>query len=318
MAKHEKETYLLDSWGSQFNLSYDEVMSLGFNFWNKKLHERDFLIFKGFDTNLSDADFFKIGSLVGKTWDKEGYEAAKKTKAGFMFDNTVEESILSDTPVSYFYSDRTFFTTKYMAYHADMPHAAASGHQAYPARALFMVNTPKDDSGKTTWLDLEGTWAQLTEEEKAPYANCQIQQQHMYKPHTEIEVFPFLKTNPWNGKISPRLNCIQHGPNGKTWIRRIIRDGVELSLQESVKIVEDLYGLLESKHDSMYTHTWDNGDVLLYSNFPSVHRREEVTLAPGESLRRLKRITIDLVYPDDFVPEGTPPVVPIMRYKDYQ
>ena len=317
MFMHRKETYLLEPWGSQFNLSYDEVIDLGFKFWHQKLHERSFLVFKGFDPKLSDADFFKIGSLVGKTWDKEGYEAATKTKSGVSFDTSTMESKASN-PVSYFYSDRSMFGKRSMSYHADMPHTAASGHQAYPARALFMVNTAKNGSGKTTWLDLEGTWAQLTSKEKQLYADCQIQQHHMYQPDKSIEVFPFLKTNPWTGKVSPRLNCIQWVPEGTAWIRRIIRNGVVLSIQDSVDIVERLFELLESKQNSMYTHTWDNGDVLLYSNWPSVHCREEVTMGPNNERRELKRITIDLVYPDDFVPEGTAPIIPIPRYKDYQ
>ena len=200
MRKLENETYLNPRWGSMFeDMSYDQIMDLGFSFWHAKLVERQFFCWRGLNSKMSDEELWDLGTLVGKPWDTEGYKVGADI-SGFKFDGTTDkendavvdsstgQDILEDMktskdkPVSYFFSGNTIFGDKYMAYHSDLPHTLATGHEPYPARALLMVNMPEDSSGDTQWLDMEGEWEQMTEEEKAPYEGLFIKQQHMYHP----------------------------------------------------------------------------------------------------------------------------------------
>ncbi|MDB2315605.1 TauD/TfdA family dioxygenase [bacterium] len=323
MRKLEKETYLNPRWGSMFEgMSYNEIMDLGFSFWHAKLVERQFFCWRGLDSKMTDEQLWDLGTLVGKPWDTEGYKVGADI-SGFKFDGTTDkenEAVVDsstgqdiiedmktskDKPVSYFFSGNTIFGDKYMAYHSDLPHTLATGHEPYPARALLMVNMPEDSSGDTQWLDMEGAWEQMTDEEKAPYQGLFIKQQHMYHPGRKYSTFPFLKQNPWNGKWSPRLNCIAGNRKAKAWIAPggVIKKGVgSLGIKEARQLVFDLYDILETKEHALYTHQWQNGDILLYTNWPSVHARAGVNINQDSGEKReLKRITIDTPFPDDYM-----------------
>jgi alpha-ketoglutarate-dependent taurine dioxygenase len=308
-SKHEKEQYLLDPWGSTFEgMTYEEMVGLGFEYWYSKLVERKFVAIRGLDPNMSDQALFRLGQLFGKVWAREEYSASTRVPdTPHDFDPTWKnnkEALRDDTPVSYFYSDKTMFNSRYMAYHSDMPHPKASGNPAFPVRALFMVRTTNNHSGKTTWLDMEEGWSQMTAEERAMWDGVEVIQQHMYKPGTAFERFPALKYNPWTGRPSLRLNCMRNAPNGNAWLRLFFKDGKGLPLIESLDLLNKTYQILESKPNSMIEWDWKDGDLLVYHNWPSVHRRTEVTLEEGEEKRKLKRLTINVPWPEDFKPQG--------------
>jgi alpha-ketoglutarate-dependent taurine dioxygenase len=115
----------------------------------------------------------------------------------------------------------------------------------------------------------------------------------MYYPETRMEKFPFLKTNPKTGKISPLVNCYYTGtPASRSWIHHVEKDGVALSLIETRDFVEGVYRLLETKTDILYKHVWAEGDMLVYDNWSSVHSRTAVTYHEDHE-RILKRTTFN-------------------------
>jgi alpha-ketoglutarate-dependent taurine dioxygenase len=220
-----------------------------------------------------------LGEKFGELWDTEQYHR------GSVKDPTLNED--EDNPVSYFTTNNNRWNANLMKYHADMAHV---GERSFPARALYMVRTADDRSGKTYWLNLEHAWSQFTAEEQAHYDGVTVTQHFMYEPGTRLETFPFLKTNPNSGRVSPRVNC--YGTT-KTWIHHVSdRDGQEI--RPFGEFMEGVYKLCESKQDTLYCHDWDNGDLLIYDNWFSVHRRDPVNLAPGEPARLLKRLSFNI------------------------
>lgn len=268
------------NWCTEYTTSYDEFVAEESSAWRDRLVNRGLLIIKGLGPNLTDQQFHNISGKFGTLWTVEDYR-----NGSGKFDVTLNKQNLG-TPTSYFKTTNNHWKDTEMFYHADMAHV---GEKSFPARSLYMVRTAQDDSGQTEWLNLEEAYDQFTEEEKQYYSDVKIFQHFMYEPGTRITEFPFLKTNPYSGRVSPRLNC--YG-KGKTWIHHITKGGQEVV--ELRLFVEKIFRLCESKPNTLYKHKWENGDMLIYDNWNSVHRRDIVTFQPGEPDRLLKRLSFNI------------------------
>ena len=275
-----------DSWGSYIDLTIDELMSHDKSFWQKLIFERNILVLRGLPTNLSDDALFDLSKQFGKVWTKEIYKLPYISRGN---DQTVNTETAK--PVSHFKSGNNFFSSKPMMYHADMVHV---NEYSYPGRALYMFQNSFDKSGVTTWLNLELGWEQCTEEEKRSFDGYEVVMQDMYLAGTRLEKFPFLKTNPKTGKISPLVNCCYMGDPEKkrAWIHHVEKDGVALSYKDTLAFVEGVYVLLESKLNTLYEHTWTVGDLIVYDNWFNVHKRTSVNESDTNE-RILKRTTFN-------------------------
>lgn len=271
---------IFDSWGSIVKLTLDEFRSQGSAYWRQLLIDRKFLVLKGFGPELTDAEYHETGTNFGRIWDKEDY---RKTPT----DKTVKN--IDTTPVSYFQTNN-MWGARDMKYHADQAHM---DEQSFPGRSLYMVKTANNNSGATSWLNLELAWEQFTQEEQRYFDDIEIVQQYMYEPGTRLEKFPFLKISPYSNKPSPRINCyITPGKNSTAWVHHVEKNG--RALPNSGQFIETVYRQCEAKKDVYYTHHWENGDMLVYDNWFSVHRRESVKLEENEKDRLLKRLTFNI------------------------
>ena len=268
-------------WISEYHLTLDELMSIEKEQWHKILVDRVLLIIKGLGNSLTDAEYHAIGTKFGRVWDIDDY---RKTPS----DGSIRNK--ETTPVSYFATGDNSWGAREMKYHSDMAHM---GKNSFPARSLYMVESARNGTGKTSWLNLELAWEQFTDTEKAEWNGFEVVQHDMYRPDTKMETFPFLKTNPNSGKISPRINCyVTPGRNRKSWIHHLINNGSPIV--SSGPIIEKLCTQCESKNNAFYTHSWDEGDILIYDNFGSLHKREPVTFEENEGDRLLKRLTFNI------------------------
>lgn len=281
-----KITNIYSSWGSYIDLSLEELLSNDQSFWQKLIFERNILVFRGLPTNLSDDELFDLSKQFGKVWTKDVYKLPFISRGN---DRTVNADAVK--PVSHFKAGNNYFSRKPMHYHADMVHV---NEYSYPGRALYMFQNSFDKSGVTTWLNLELGWSQCTEEEKRSFDGYTVVMQDMYLAGTRMEKFPFLKTNPKTGKISPLVNCCYLGDPDKNraWIHHVEKDNVALSYEDTLTFVYNVYELMESKPNTMYEHVWTDGDLIVYDNWFNVHRRTIVNDSE-DSERVLKRTTFN-------------------------
>jgi alpha-ketoglutarate-dependent taurine dioxygenase len=279
-----KTENIFESWASITHVdSFQEFMFIDSKILTDLVLDRNLIVIKGLGPNLSDEEFYSLGEKFGKVWARDDY---KKSFISQGNDSTI--NLVNPKPVSYFQSDNNMFKNDYMAYHADMPHV---NELSYPGRALYMVKNTIDGSGDTTWLNLELAWEQLTHDEKNSFAKYNVVFQDMYVPGTRLETLPFLKNNPKTNKPSPNLNCYDHpGKNNKAWINSILKNGVTLTAQEIDSFIVNTYKLLESKPNTLYRHTWELGDIVVYDNWFNVHKREAVN-----GSRLLKRLTFNFL-----------------------
>ena len=272
---------IFDAWGKKLNVdSYKDFMNIDRDTLYDMLIQNNLVVIKGLPPDLTDEEFYALGNKFGNVWTQEDYRKPFITQG---VDPTINKKTL--TPVSYFKTDNNMFKDTYMGYHADMAHIK---DMSYPGRALYMVNNTEDGSGDTTWLNLEHGWQQMTQEERDRYVDCEVIFQDFYVPGNRMEKFYFTKTNPKTGKISPRINCFARNNDKRAWISHVVQDGVELTFDQTGKLIIQLYQLLESKKDTLYSHVWTPGDIIVYDNWFNVHKREKVN-----GKRLLKRLTFN-------------------------
>lgn len=280
-------TNIYDNWGSNVTVTYDELLSHDKTFWQELILDRNLIVIRGLGKELTDDEFYTLSGRFGTVWTPEVFNQLYISNG---YDPTITR--VNDKPVSYFKSNNNFFASRRMLYHADMVHVK---DYSFPGRALYMVQNTVDQSGMTSWLNLELGWELCTEEEKRSFDGYEIVMHDMYIAETRMEKFPFLKVNPKTGKSSPLVNCYFHGDSkrDKTWIHHVIKDGVDLSYKESGEFIEHVYRLMESKHNTVYDHTWETGDMIVYDNWFNVHKRTSVNDQGIVGGRLLKRTTFN-------------------------
>jgi alpha-ketoglutarate-dependent taurine dioxygenase len=276
-----KNEQIFDAWGEKLYVdSYLDFMTIDQNVLSDMVKQRNLIVIKGLPPDLKDEEFYALGRKFGKVWSQEDY---KKTFITRGYDPTIDKT--TETPVSYFQTDNNMFKDTYMGYHADMAHI---NDMSYPGRALYMVNNAEDGSGDTTWLNLELGWQQTTHEEPNKYSHCKGVFQDFYVPGTRMEKLSFTKINPNTGMVSPRINCFARNNDKRAWISYVVKNGVDLTFDQTGQLIRQLYQLLETKQNTLYTHTWTNGDIIVYDNWFNVHKREKVN-----GKRLLKRLTFN-------------------------
>ena len=285
-------TKIFNNWGNIITTGYDDIMNVDTDYLTDLLINRNLLLFRGLTRNLTDDQYYDFGQKFGKVWTLEEYQKPYIVKGR---DKTLNINN-PDKPVSYFQTQNNIFGNNHMLYHADMPHI---NELSYPGRLLYMIDNPS--GGTTTWLNLEEGWRQLSQNQKDKYQDLEVVNHDMYVVETRMEIFPFTKTNPKTGKISPRLNCWywgkkKDGNDSLGWIHHIRRDGQDLNFTESSKIITNLYTELESMNDTVYCHEWIEGDIIVYDNWFNVHKRDPIPVNNNEPRQRLlKRLTFNFI-----------------------
>ena len=268
---------IFPTWGTTIEIGFKEFIEDNQTSWADLLLERNLIVFKGFGPGLSDPEFFNFGAKFGKVWTIDDYRAPVVGETTTMMDLTVNDTA-TDTPVSHFTSNNNPFQDGVVGYHADMVHI---GKNSYPGRALYMTRNAINNTGVTSWLNLEYGWEQCTEQEKSVYDNIEIANHNMFMANQFVELFPFLKTNPKTGKVSPRLNSM-------AWVNHMRNSGTVLTEEQTKKLSYDLIEILEKKPNTLYEHHWDEGDIVVYDNWFNLHKRSKVedTGVPGGRLLR--------------------------------
>jgi alpha-ketoglutarate-dependent taurine dioxygenase len=251
------------------------------------LYSRNILLIKNISpTLITDKAFAVLGKKFGRVWTHMDY------KNIFCYNNSSYNTGLgkgSDIAVAYMQSNNTPWGKGELVYHADIP---LPEEYAYPGRAIYMANTPIDGSGITSWLNLEYAWEQCTEEEKERYRDIVIVMHNICTKTRLREKYSFLKINPKTGKSSPRLAGTTLG-TFTAWIHHIEKDNKVLSEMGTRNLVQDIIVLLESKQNTVYNHTWINGDLIIFNNWFGLHKRSPINEDPN-NLRQLRQISFDL------------------------
>lgn len=269
-----------DNWGSivRFENPLD-FFNNDKTFWTKFLYDRKMVVFK--TMSFSKEDYCNFTECFGKPWDHPQYrdslEACEvvSTKTGNKIISPFSNKIIAR------------ITNAEMPWHSDIPNHAT---KPFPHRALWITSNPNgQNSGHTTWMNLELAIDLLTDEQKTLLDKIIVMQQSWHRPGTGFQEFPILKQHPVTGNFSLRLNYYNRNKITDAWIHGVKIDG---AIQSDCSLIGNWIRYLEQFPQLLYTHVWDLYDIAIYDNWSLIHKRSPLQFDNGNE-RHFYRVNID-------------------------
>lgn len=154
-----------------------------------------------------------------------------------------------------------------LSFHSDLSYLPRPGTLSM----LYALEIPST-GGETTWCDCRAAYDGLPDDQKESLAGLRAVHRHYVEEQNPPEVVdhPVVITHPDTGQKS-----LYVGPH-------LTRHIVDWAPAASERLLGSLYAHL-SKPDFHYTHDWRLGDLVVWDNRPTMHRRESFP----ESERRL-------------------------------
>lgn len=281
------QTKIQDSWGTIFE--FDDPLDFfkkDFSYWRNLIYDRKLLVFKRM--NFSKQDYVRFCSHFGNMWSPEDYRYSVEAVEMIPMKNRQ----VAVSPMSNKISPK--LGLKAMPWHSDIPNKKI---KPFPHRTLWMVSNPNPESGLTTWLNIEEGLERLPSNLKSQIPDIKIIQQSWYQEGTDFQEFDFIKTHPITGKQSLRLNfyCVPEENITDAWIKKVRFKG---ELLDPKPILSPYYKFLETQKDLLYTHKWDDYDIVIYDNWPFVHERTKLDFDISLE-RKFYRTNIDHITDQD-------------------
>ncbi len=145
-----------------------------------------------------------------------------------------------------------------LTFHSDLSYMPKPGTLSM----LYAVELPSS-GGETTWCDCRAAYDGLSEEEKGSLAGLRAVHRHYVEAQNPPEIVdhPVVITHPDTGRKS-----LYVGPH-------LTQHVVGWDLSDSETLLSKLYAH-QSRPVFHYTHDWQVGDLVVWDNRPTMHRRE--------------------------------------------
>ncbi len=278
-------TSLTEHIGARVELSYNEAMNLDSSEFRNLLFKHKILVFKNWQ-GLRPKQVLDLAQKLGTPWT---YEQYKRIKEDARFDAS-GRAYTDYTNTSY---SRLFSG---IPWHVDI--ANEKEFPRYPARILYNIELPSNFRGMTTDVsNLAVAFDELSESDKSFYSDVYFVYQSWQKIGTNIKELPAIETHPITKEKFLRLNAVSQ-ENG--WIRswyKINSDGTKQYLDnERLKTI-----IKETGDKYQYSHNWNVGDLIIFDNWATLHRKGEGEIFEGSTgNRRFVRISIDTQIDPEF------------------
>lgn len=274
-------TPIMPTMGSTVHGTFDELMALDNTELRKLIYKRKALVFKNINV---DADrMAEFSKKFGSPWTKEMY--TKHTK---------ENCLVAKNDVAYtMYDDKSYPRLyKSLTWHCDI--ANEKGLEPFPFRLLYCLELPsKMTGGSTDVADLgiiRREW-DSNDQHNINLTNLNFLYNSWQKNFTNQKWYPALDKHPWTGEEFVRYNAFG---TDNAWILRTKvthTDGKEVWLENS--FMREL-SIKQIEATKFLEHKWNVGDVLVFDNWATIHRRGDLEILENSVGRRsFIRISID-------------------------
>lgn len=233
------------------------------------LYERKMLVFHAPD--WTKLEYWHFLALWGRPWEAKDY--IKSTERWEAVRDPKDNSIKYITSISNKLSKR--LVDYEMPWHADIANRIDGGINL-PHRCIYMKTVPNPRAGFTYWLDMEVAYPQVHPRLRERWEKRTVIQQNWHHPGRDIFPWSSIKTHPITKRSSPRVNY--HGIID-SWILDTLDEG---NRSMGTGIVEELMEAMAEVPGCVYEHHWVPNDIVLYDNWPFVHRRGELDLKEGQ------------------------------------
>lgn len=237
------------------------------------LYERKLLIFK--KIRLDEQTMWGMCRKFGMPWKAEQYQYSHEKAMPVVIDGRKEYISAISNKIS------EKLGVSEMPWHADIPNAVS---YAFPIRAIWMKECPNPAAGFTIWMNTPKAIRTVNQDLQKRWGMHRIVQQSWYEPGKDLQEFPSMMKHPVTGEYCPRVNY--YGPDA--WIIDTKLGGKS----QGTGIVAEMLDEIEKQPNCVYQHCWDEKDLVIYDNYPFVHRRTALEI--DDSLERLMyRVNID-------------------------
>lgn len=271
--------------GARVELSYSETMKYSSDELRALLFTAKVIVFKNWN-GLTAAQIGNFAAKFGTLWTYEQYTHIKETARLDTSGNAYTE-----------YADTSYTRLfKGIPWHVDI--ANERGLPRYPSRVLYCVNVPTKFTGLTTDIsNLAVAFDRLTDEEKTELSQTYYVYQSWQQLGTNIIDLPAIETHPYTKQQFIRLNAVSE-QNG--WIRRWYKlkaDGTKTWLDN--ERLKEIVDNLSSSYQ--YSHTWEIGDLIIWDNWATIHRKGLGSILEGSvGGRKFYRWSIDTGLDDTY------------------
>ena len=287
-----KQTPINDKWGTivEFDNPLD-VFKQSPGYWRDMMYDRQLIVFKRM--KFTKGNYAKLCASFGRLWGENDYLYSHEKTEPVIVKNF--KFVIS--PISNKISGKLGMNE--MKWHSDIPNKI---DKPFPMRSIWMVNNPHPDSGLTSWLNIEHGIKYLPEELKSQIPNIKIIQQSWWKKDSDVQEHDFIKIHPITKQPSLRLNffCDDERNINDAWIKSVKVHGEE---QIPKPVLGPYLKNLQQQKELVYTHKWDEFDIIIYDNWPFVHNRTKLEF-DSELERLMYRTNIDHLSNDDYVAQS--------------
>jgi alpha-ketoglutarate-dependent taurine dioxygenase len=282
-------TNIHESWGSIITFSDPlDFFDISPDYWRKMIYDRKLLIFKKMNFDLKD--YVKFCLHYGELWEEEEYKFNKEE---------VEKVEINSNQycVSPFSNKISRLGMREMPWHADIANPRLE-KQNFCLRTLWITKNPNsENSGFTTWLDIEDSIKYLTKNELDLLSRVKVMQQSWLYPNSLIGEYQIFKKHPITGKLSLRLNWHNDEQTKNAYITGVKIDD---KLQADCGLIKHYLNHFQKFSDTLYTHAWDTFDIALYDNWSFVHKRSILNFNPDLE-RHFYRTNINHISSDEWL-----------------
>ncbi|HJP30111.1 MAG: TauD/TfdA family dioxygenase [Candidatus Latescibacteria bacterium] len=237
------------------DLSADQVADL-----RQALLDHCVLVFR--DQHITDEDQVRFTRYFGTPVEHVRQQRERRVKEVFIISNVKQNG----EPIGALGSERIDF-------HADLSYL----HEPGTISLLLAVEIPAV-GGQTQWCDCRAAYDALPQERQDHLRTLRAVHRHYVEEQNPPEpaIHPVVCTHPETGVLSLYVN-----PHLTSHIEGVARD-------EGDALLRELYDHMDQPQ-FIYTHEWRLGDLIMWDNRPTMHRR---LAFPDEQRRIMNRTQV--------------------------
>ena len=211
---------------------------------------------------LSDEEMVRFTAYFGQPVEHVRKQRERRVKEIFIISNVKENG----EPIGE-------LGDKLIPFHSDLSYLERPGTLS----VLYAVEIPAE-GGQTQWCDCTAAYEALDDQMKNKLQGLRAVHRHHVEAQNPSEhiAHPIVRTHPETGRRS-----LYVGPH-------LTRYVAGLDEPESDALLAELYAHLETPR-FVWTHQWQVGDLVLFDNRPTMHRR---LAFPSDQRRIMKRTQI--------------------------
>ena len=218
------------------------------------------LVFR--DQEISEENQVRFTNYFGRAVEHVREQLDRPIKEIFIISNLKE----NDQPIGALGNEE-------ISFHSDLSYMRQPGTLSF----LYAVELPAS-GGDTHWCNCQAAYAALDADFKERLQGLRAVHRHYVEAQNPPEIVdhPVVRTHAETG-----CQCLYVGPHLTKYI-------VGLNEAESRSLLEDLFEHM-SQPRFIWTHHWQVGDLVMWDNRPTMHRRDPF---PGDQRRLMKRTQI--------------------------